>query len=193
MPEAVSELWKRVAPYLDRALELDAPELAQWLTTLDNSEPQLAVELREFLALHVANCVSGFMERSLLSPEALVGERIGPYTLVELLGRGGMGSVWRGRRSDGKFEGQAAIKLLERYALGRDAIDRVRHEASLLARLSDPHIARLFDAGVRENGQPYLILEFIDGLHIDRYCSEQRLPLMQRLRLFCDVLDAVAQ
>lgn len=192
MPEAVSELLKRVAPYLDRALELDASELAQWLETLHESEPEVAAEVRELLALHAANCASGFMERTMLGPEALIGERIGPYTIVQLLGCGGMGSVWRGRRSDGKFEGEAAIKLMERHALGPEAVERVRREASLLARLSHPHIARLFDAGVRENGQPYLILEHVEGLHIDHYCNEKKLPLAQRLRLFCGVLDAVA-
>ena len=192
MPEAVSELWRRVSSYLDHALGLDTSGVAQWLATLDNANPELAAELRELLSLHAANCASGFMERSLLGPEVLIGQRIGPYAIEELLGRGGMGSVWLGRRSDGKFEGLAAIKLLERWGLGPESVEQVRHEASLLARLSHPHIARLFDAGVREDGQPYLILEYIEGLHIDRYCSERKLAPKERLRLFCDVLDAVA-
>lgn len=192
MSEIVGEQWEKIAPHLDRALELDASELPQWLDTLERSEPEVAVALRELLALHAANCASGFMEGTALGPEALIGERIGCYTIEQLLGGGGMGSVWRGRRSDGKFEGQAAIKLLEQHALGPDGVGRVRHEASLLARLSHPHISRLFDVGVRENGQPYLILEYVEGRHIDHYCSELKLPLTQRLRLFCDVLDAVA-
>jgi serine/threonine-protein kinase len=193
MAEADSELWLRVSPYLDRALELDSSELEPWLAALDSAHPQLAAELRELLALHAANRASGFMERSPLGPdESLVGQRIGPYTIERLLGRGGMGSVWLGRRSDGKFEGQAAIKLLDRRGLGRDAVNQIRHEASLLARLSHPHIARLFDAGVRENGQPYLILEYVEGERIDHYCSQRRLPLRERLRLFLDVLGAVA-
>jgi serine/threonine-protein kinase len=193
MAEADSELWMRVSPYLDRALELDPSELESWLAALDSAHPELAIELRELLALHAANRASGFMERAPLGPDdSLVGERIGPYTIERLLGRGGMGSVWLGRRSDGKFEGQAAIKLLDRRGLGRDAINQIRHEASLLARLSHPHIARLFDAGVRENEQPYLILEYVEGERIDHYCSSRELPLQERLRLFLDVLDAVA-
>ena len=133
------------------------------------------------------------MERSpLTSHESLMGQSIGPYTIERLLGRGGMGSVWLGRRSDGKFEGWAAIKLLDRRGLGRDAALQIRHEASLLARLSHPHIARLFDAGVRENGQPYLILEYVAGEPIDRYCRAHQLSLAARLRLFLAVLDAVA-
>jgi serine/threonine-protein kinase len=193
MAEADSELWMRVSPYLDRALELDPSELESWLTALDSAHPQLAIELRELLALHAANRASGFMERAPLGPDdSLVRERIGPYTIERLLGRGGMGSVWLGRRSDGKFEGFAAIKLLDRRGLGRDAITQIRHEASLLARLSHPHIARLFDAGVRENGQPYLILEYVEGERIDHYCDARKLPLQDRLRLFLDVLNAVA-
>jgi tetratricopeptide (TPR) repeat protein len=149
--------------------------------------------LRELLTLHDANRASGFMERSpLRDEESLAGQQIGPYTAERLLGRGGMGSVWLGRRSDGKFEGRVAIKLLDRRGLGRDAAEQIRHEASVLARLSHPHIALLFDAGVRENGQPYLILEYIEGERIDRYCSVHQLPLAARLRLFLGVLDAVA-
>jgi serine/threonine-protein kinase len=103
-----------------------------------------------------------------------------------------MGTVWLGRRSDDKFEGRAAIKLLERRGLGKHAATQIRHEANLLARLSHAHIARLFDAGVRENGQPYLILEYVEGEPIDRYCQSRQLPLTARLRLFLDVLNAVA-
>src|SRR5215469_15738137 len=193
MARADSDLWVRVSPYLDRALELDPSELEPWLAALDTAHPELAAELRELLVLHTANRASGFMERAPLGPDdSLVGERIGPYTVEGLLGRGGMGSVWLGRRSDGKFEGLAALKLLDRRGLGRDAINQIRHEAGLLARLSHPNIARLFDAGVRDNGQPYLILEYVEGERIDHYCSARKLPLQERLQLFLTVLNAVA-
>jgi serine/threonine-protein kinase len=193
MSEPHSKLWAVVSPYLDEALGLDPAQREPWLAALAASRPALAAELRELLTLHAANRASGFMERSpLRDEESLAGQQIGPYTLERLLGRGGMGSVWLGRRSDGKFEGRAAIKLLDRRGLGGDAAEQIRNEASLLARLSHPHIARLFDAGVRENGQPYLILEYIEGERIDRYCTARQLPLAARLRLFLGVLDAVA-
>jgi eukaryotic-like serine/threonine-protein kinase len=185
--------WEEISPYLDEALELDLPQREVWLATLHTSHPAVARELRELLALHAANSASGFLERSpSLVDDSLLGERIGAYTIERLLGRGGMASVWLGRRSDGKFEGQAAIKLLERGGLTGDAAAEIRREASLLARLSHPHIAQLLDAGVRDNGQPYIILEFVDGNPIDEYCRTHRLPLTARLRLFLDVLDAVA-
>ncbi len=193
MTELRSKPWVEVSPYLDEALELDTQQREPWLAALAASEPVLAAELRELLMLHAANRASGFMERSpLRNDDSLAGQQIGPYTIERLLGRGGMGSVWLARRSDGKFEGSVAVKLLDRRGLGRDAAEQIRHEASLLARLSHPHIARLFDAGVRENGQPYLILEYVEGERIDRYCATHRLALAARLRLFLGVLDAVA-
>jgi tetratricopeptide (TPR) repeat protein len=193
MTKPHSNQWAEVSPYLDEALELDPQEREPWLAALESTQPLLAAELRELLALHAANRASGFLERSpLRNDESLAGQQIGPYTIERLLGRGGMGSVWLARRSDGKFEGSVAIKLLDRRGLGRDAAEQIRHEASLLARLSHPHIARLFDAGVRENGQPYLILEYVAGERIDRYCATRQLPLAARLRLLLGVLDAVA-
>jgi len=193
MAQVEHELWTRVSPYLDKALELDPVQREPWLAALAAAQPEVAAELRELLCLHAANRASGFMERSPLpEDDSLNGRQIGPYTVERLLGRGGMGSVWLGRRSDGKFEGWAAIKLLDRRGLGRDAAHQIRHEASLLARLSHPHIARLFDAGVHDNGQPYLVLEYVEGEPIDRYCKSRQLPLAARLRLFADVLDAVA-
>ncbi|HYM43203.1 MAG TPA: serine/threonine-protein kinase [Steroidobacteraceae bacterium] len=190
---ASSVPWTRVLPLLDEALELAPSEREAWLTALASNDAPLAVQLRELLALHASNRAAGFMERSPLSAtEDLAGGQIGPYAIERLLGRGGMGSVWLGRRNDGKFEGNVAIKVLERRGLGNDAAGQIRREASLLARLSHAHIARLFDAGVRENGQPYLILEYVEGEPIDRYCDAHRLSLPARLQLFLGVLDAVA-
>ena len=132
MTEPHSNPWADVSPYLDEALELDPHERESWLATLAATAPLLAGELRELLALHAANRASGFMERSSLrGEESLAGEQIGPYTIERLLGRGGMGSVWLARRSDGQFEGSVAIKLLDRRGLGRDAAEQIRHEASL--------------------------------------------------------------
>ena len=184
--------WTELSRYLDQALELQASQRETWLAALTASDPRMAAELRELLALHAANCAAGFMERSPLGDEPLAGQHIGAYTLERPLGRGGMGNVWLGSRSDGKFEGRVAIKLLDRRGLGKAAAGQIRHEASLLARLGHPNIARLFDAGVRENGQPYLILEYVEGERIDGYCTARELTLAARLRLFLAVAEAVA-
>ena len=185
--------WARILALLDDALELEPAQQLAWLAAMAAEDAALAARLRELLALHATNRASAFMERSPLdSQEDLLGGQIGPYLIERFLGRGGMGSVWLGRRNDGKFEGRAAIKVLERRGCGDDAAGRIRHEASLLARLSHPHIARLLDAGARESGQPYLILEYVEGEPIDSYCAARSIPLPARLGLFLTMLDAVA-
>ena len=103
-----------------------------------------------------------------------------------------MGSVWLGRRSDGRYEGQVAIKLLNAALVGRGGEERFRREGIILARLGHPHIASLIDAGVSNTGQPYLVLELVNGAHLDVFCDERRLSIERRIRLFLDVLSAVS-
>ncbi|MFX8715862.1 protein kinase, partial [Acinetobacter baumannii] len=91
----------------------------------------------------------------------------------------------------GRFEGQAAIKILKRSRFAPDASAQIRREASLLARLSHPNIAHLLDAGIREDGRPFLILEYIEGERIDEHCSRNKIAVLERLRLFLTVLKAV--
>src|SRR5215469_8802394 len=194
MPTLSAEEWGRLSPYLDEALELTGGARMAWLNALHNHDPELAEELEALLALNAVNHSTAFLEHlpaRAASDEALAGQTIGAYTLEVPLGRGGMGSVWSARRSDGAFEGRVAVKLLDRRGLGPRVQEQIRREASALARLSHPNIARLFDAGLRENGQPYLILEFIEGERIDRYCEARRLALGAQLRLILPVLDAV--
>src|SRR5262245_50803804 len=104
-----------------------------------------------------------------------------------------MGSVWLAERSDGRFQRSVAVKFLNLALLGRSGEERFKREGRILALLVHPNIAELVDAGVAENGQPYLVLEYIAGDHIDRYCDERRLDVESRLRLFLEVLSAVAK
>jgi serine/threonine-protein kinase len=103
-----------------------------------------------------------------------------------------MGSVWLAERCDGRFEGRAAIKLLNLALMGRAGQERFQREGTILARLTHPHIAHLIDAGVSPTGQPYLVIEHVEGQPIDQFCDEHRLDVDARLRLFLDVLEAVA-
>jgi tetratricopeptide (TPR) repeat protein len=103
-----------------------------------------------------------------------------------------MGSVWLARRSDGRFERQAAVKFVNIALAGRATEQRFKREGSILGRLTHPHIAELLDAGLSSDGRPYLILEYVDGTAIDRYCDQHKLDLEARVRLFLDVLAAVA-
>ncbi len=187
--------WQRLALHLDRALEIDGDERAAWLASLENDDPEFAAELRGLLDEHAAVEREQFLdlgpERP--SPSTLAGQVVGAYTLVEPIGQGGMGSVWLARRSDGRFEGLVAVKLLNVSLIGRAGEERFRREGSILARLTHPNIARLTDAGVSGAGQPYIVLEYVDGERIDQYCDARRLAVQQRLRLFLDVCAAVAR
>ena len=119
------------------------------------------------------------------------GDTLGAWTLLEEIGAGGMGRVFRARRSDGHFEQVAAIKLLSGLP-SRAALAHLTRERQILASLSHPHIARLLDGGSTAQGQPYLVMEYVDGLPIDRYCIEHRLSVPARLRMFLDVCAAVS-
>ena len=127
----------------------------------------------------------------MLGQPSLVGQSLGAYTLESQIGHGGMGSVWLAHRSDGRFEGKAAVKMLNMALLGQNGEERFRREGRLLGKLTHPHIARILDAGVMPTGQPYLVLEHVEGRAIDVYCDERRLGVEERVRLFIDVLSAV--
>jgi serine/threonine protein kinase len=187
--------WLRASGHLDRVLELSLPEREACLATLRAEDPESAADVAELLDEHRRLSAEGFLDSAPpirpLEP-ALAGVTIGAYTLVAPIGHGGMGSVWLASRSDGRFEGQAALKLLNAALVGRGGEERFKREGTILARLTHPHIARLIDAGVSTTGQPYLVLEYIDGRHIDRYCDEERLGIDARIRLLLDVQAAVA-
>ncbi len=126
-----------------------------------------------------------------IATDDLRGRSIGPYELVEEVGRGGMGSVWRARRIDGSFERDVAVKLI-RHGLDRASIvQRFEIERQVLARLEHPGIARLYDGGTAVGGQPYLVLELVDGTPIDQYCRSRALSVDETLELFQAVCEAV--
>lgn len=120
------------------------------------------------------------------------GMRLGAWVLTELIGSGGMGQVWLATRSDGLYQGHAAVKLLHSTRSGSVAQARFAREGQFLARLTHPHIAKLLDAGVAEDGTRYLVLEHIQGERIDNWCDARCLDLRARLRLFMQVCEPVA-
>src|SRR6185295_4033290 len=190
--------WHHLAPYLDRALDLEPAERERWLTEIAVTEPAVAAELRRFLQEHAELDAKGFLAHSPIVPPAwsagadFTGREIGAYKVEALIGRGGMGEVWLASRSDGRFEGRCAIKFLDSHAPQARSADRFRHEGRLLARLAHPNIARLIDAGTTDDGRPYLALEYIDGDRIDKYCQANVPTVEARVRLFLDVITAVA-
>ncbi len=138
---------------------------------------------------------TGFLEGSIaaLAEAALArmtGRRCGPYELLELIGRGGMGAVYRACRRDGEVEQEVAIKVLRHGSTDANIEDRFLQERQILANLSHPNIARMLDAGRTAEGQPYLVMEFVRGIAIDEYCRGA--SLRDRIALFLPVCEAVA-
>ncbi len=192
-----AERWRVLSPYLDEALEITADKRDAWLTSISARDPALASDLRDMLAQHQIVHQSGFLEHAVLDPRtkplpSLAGQVVGAYRLISPIGQGGTGSVWLAERCDGRFEGRAAVKLLNVALVGRAGEERFRREGNILARLRHPRIAHLIDAGVSPTGQPYFVLEHIDGQSIDRYCDDRALGIEDRLRLFLEVVEAVA-
>lgn len=195
MNEQVSLLFREVA---------DLPrEQRESIFAARNVPPELRDEVESLLAYDsedhsVTECVGQAAEaayraaRDLPLEASLAGQTVGAYTLECPIGQGGMGSVWLAQRSDGRFEGRAAVKFLNTALVGRAGGDRFRREGTILARLHHPHIARLLDAGISPIGSPYLVLEHVEGEHIDRYCDARGLGAEARIRLFLDVLEALA-
>jgi serine/threonine protein kinase len=192
---------ERVAALLDEALDLQPDRRAAWQADLARREPRLAALVAELLASIAAGPTSARMEtadliarglaRATRAPAALEGRRFGPYRVLRLLGQGGMGSVWLAERADGLFARQVALKLVHASLAGRALAERFARERSILAALEHPHIARLLDAGVAEDGQPYLAIEYVEGTPLTAYCDRHRLPLAARLGLMLQVLSAV--
>ena len=195
MPAFAPERWRILSPYLDKALEIPPEERPAWLEVLRKENPSLATDLQTLLKEQEALGKEEFLRTGAAArpaPAPLTGETVGAYTLETPIGQGGMGTVWLARRSDGRFEGHAAVKFLNVSFLGGAGEERFKREGSILARLSHPNIAHLIDAGVSAAGQPYLILEYVEGKNIDAYCNQHALEIEARIRLFLDVLAAVA-
>jgi serine/threonine protein kinase len=110
-------------------------------------------------------------------------EVIGPYRRVRKLGQGGMGQVWVAERSDGRFERKAAVKFLNVALMGQVGEDRFKREGAILGRFSHRNIAELLDAGVSSSGQPYIVLEYVEGEAIDRSCDQGTLDVKARISL----------
>jgi serine/threonine protein kinase len=195
MSRLAPDRWRAASAHLDELLDTTPADRAARLDLLRHTDPQVADDVRALLAAHEAVNDRQFLEVGPPPPPGSgpgVGSTVGSYRLVSLIGHGGMGSVWLGERADGRFEGQAAIKLLNSGFMDSAGERRFRREGTILARLTHPHIARLVDAGVSDTGRPYLVLEYINGAHINDYCLQHRLSVKQTLRLFLDVLSAVA-
>src|SRR5580698_7661659 len=160
------ERFRRVEAIFDAVLEYPSgPERDAFLRQQETAaDAVLMDEVRQLLEGHEA--VTAAVP---LPPEPL--PRFGPWQAIRLLGRGGMGEVYLAERADGAFQMQAAVKVAPLALASPDIEERFRRERQFLASLDHPKVARLIDGGVTGSGLPYLVMEFVDGLTIERYCD----------------------
>jgi serine/threonine-protein kinase len=197
--------WARIRALFEQAIELAADERTRFLDAQCDGDSALRAEVEAMLAAdmragHDATAV-GAMAPELLhalsreererARDSLIGLRLGPWRLLREIGRGGMGAVYLAERDDGEYLQQAAIKLVRPGWDVGQLLQRFRAERQILATLNHPNIARLLDGGVSSDGKPYLVLEYIEGSEIGRYCNERQLDIEARLRLFLTVCEAV--
>jgi eukaryotic-like serine/threonine-protein kinase len=196
MHRLTPDQWQELSPHLDEILGMQDEERSIWLTTLRAQNPTLVHHLESLFEEHRALVEEGFLETRPVpfsNAATLEGQTLGDYRLVSQIGHGGMSSVWLAERNDGRFERRVAVKFLNLALIGREGEARFKREGKILGLLVHPHIADLIDAGVSPAGQPYLVLDHIEGDHIDRYCDDHRLDIPARLELFIDVAEAVAK
>ena len=190
-----SERWARVKQLVGEAMTLAAQERESFVDRLCQGDSELQREVRSLLSFH-DQAGTDFMRESAADVHldaGLAGDArhqwIGPYQILEEIGRGGMGEVYRAVRADGQYTKEVAIKLVQG---GSSALlERFRNERQILASLEHSNIARLLDGGTTESGVPYLVMELIEGTRIDDYCERHRLSVNERLQLFLPVCDAV--
>jgi serine/threonine-protein kinase len=183
----------------ERALDVEPGERAKWLIGATGDDATLRTQVEKLLRAHER--AEGVLERAdplRLAADSLVGAspvlpgaRLGRYRIVKEIGRGGMSTVYLAERADGQFRRAVAIKIVRAGPYAEDLRRRLLIERQILASLDHVEIARLLDADLTEDGRPYLVMEYVEGLPIDAYCDRSRLTVAERLRLFCRVARAV--
>jgi eukaryotic-like serine/threonine-protein kinase len=192
------ELWHRVEDLYHRVLELDESRRAEFIEQSCRDDEVLRREVESLLAHEKA--AEHFIESPALEvmgklvanePGITEGARIGAYRIVREVGHGGMAVVYLGERDDQNFRKRVAIKMVKPGIGTEQVLQRFRNERQTLAALDHSNIVKLLDGGSTESGLPYLVMEYVEGLPIDRYCDLNKLSIAGRLRLFRDVCSAV--
>jgi eukaryotic-like serine/threonine-protein kinase len=188
---------QRLSGLLDEALDLAGAEREAWLDRLARDNPALGASVRELLSRDAAGEAEKLIGASLRLPALAsvalfgAGDQVGPYRLLRKLGTGGMGEVWLAERHDGSLQRPVALKLPLLVTRRQLLVQLFERERDILAGLAHPHIARLLDAGLADDGQPFLALEYVQGRNIVTHCDEEKLDLHQRVALMQQVLGAV--
>ena len=191
------ERWQRMQDLFGRALSLPPAGRARLL--LEECGEDLSLREQVMALLLTTGDDDGELEdqvdrarRSVVPvPEIGAGQRVGRYRIQQLLGRGGMGTVYLAERADEQYHQVVALKVMSRGLFHGDVAGRFRAERQILARLNHPNIARLLDGGQLDDGTPYLVMEHIEGVRIDEYCTQHQLSVRARLPLLQQVCAAV--
>ncbi len=196
------ERWEEIDTLFSRIIGLPPEERDAFLERSCEGDAELEALLRDLLG-GTESTTQGFLAspvdaspiQELFHDEAstgsLTGSRLGPFVLGPMLGKGGLGVVYRADRVEGGFDQSVAVKFVLN-ATGPDVIRRFERERAILASLDHPNIARLLDAGSTDQGRPFIVMELVDGVPITQYCRSARLEVEARVRLFLKVCDAVA-
>jgi serine/threonine protein kinase len=198
------ERWHEIKDKLDAILNLAPEQRPAYLEQVSAADPELRRELESLIASHEQ---AGTDFLNVPPPQAadpsapddldqdhrdpMIGRRLGTYEIVEQIGAGGMGEVYRAIRADDQYRKQVAIKLVRAGQNSDFVIRRFKNERQILATLDHPNIARLLDGGTTEEGIPYFVMELIEGQPITEYCDSRNLPIAERLKLFAAVCSAV--
>ncbi|MBS1807890.1 MAG: protein kinase [Acidobacteria bacterium] len=194
------ERYRQIKQIFQAVLDIEPKERAAYLAQVCGEDVELRQEVGSLLASHedagefIEIPAAAVITQPYAEPpntNAAIGQRIGPYQIMRELGHGGMGTVYLATRADDQFKKRVAIKLVRRGMDSDFILRRFRHERQILASLDHPNIARLFDGGTTEDGLPYFVMEYIEGLAIDEYCDRQQLATAERLQLFRTVCSAV--
>lgn len=189
--------WKKIQEIFGQAVNLDAAEREEYIAN-ECDDKKMREEVYSLLKAHEQESVldtpiDSIRERvlSYTSNSNLIGEVIGKYKILSQIGTGGMGTVYLAKRADGEYEQKVALKLLKGNITSEEQQTRFRLERQILASLQHENIARLFDGGVTSSGQPWFVMEYIEGLSITDHCDNKRLNIRERIELFLKVCGAV--
>ena len=198
--------WQKIETIIDKALDLEPEQRSDYIEMACSGDDELYQEVTQLL--FSIETSEGFLEDALDDKQEFIDDlanskdqaeesfsridtRLGAYRITDKLGRGGMGTVYRAVRADGEFDQVVALKILRREMNTSDNIRRFQMERDILASLNHSNIARLYDGGLTDDGLPYLVMEFVEGVSINRYCKQNNCDIDERLKLFKTTCQAV--
>jgi len=191
------ERWQRIEELFGAVVNRPVIERETYLTEICDGDEGLRLEVLSLLARDTAEdfirdpIASAAWAFTAKPKDDLTGERIGPYRVSRLIGRGGRGAVYEAERDEEQFQQQVALKIIKREVDTDFVRDRFLRERQILASLDHPHVARLFDGGATPDGLPYFVMESVAGDSITAYCRRRKLSVNEKLKLFQKVCSAV--